>query len=218
VSRHRPLCSPLGQQVHRRGSLIELKPPATLRVRRRRLPVVPVIAHPRDSATPRCPWPTPSLGPRPANTDRTAKCLALMRAAAETAVRLDPGLPRRTSCSVTTNRGLRDYDRALAEFAVGLERQPAHDELLSARGAVLRRMGRFAEAAPDLARAPISTRARRTEPSSSRRATPDCATILTRCATSNAPSRSIRDGPGCTPTSHCIPSGGVATWRRPGVL
>jgi len=89
-----------------------------------------------------------------ANTDRTAKRLALMRAAAETAVRLDPGLPEaHLALGYYYYRGLRDYNRALAEFAVGLQRQPAHDELLVARGAVLRRQGRFAEAAPDIARA-----------------------------------------------------------------
>ena len=89
-----------------------------------------------------------------ANTDRTAKRLSLMRAAAETAVRLDPTLPEaHLVLGYYYYRGLRDYDRALAEFAVGLQRQPGQDELLLARGAVLRRQGRFAEAAPDLARA-----------------------------------------------------------------
>jgi len=89
-----------------------------------------------------------------ANTDRTAKRLALMRAAAEKAVRLDPDLPEaHLALGFYYYRGLRDYDRALAEFAVGLQRQPTHDELLVARGAVLRREGRFAEAAPYFARA-----------------------------------------------------------------
>ena len=89
-----------------------------------------------------------------ANTDRTAQRLALMRAAAETAIRLDPGLPEaHLSLGYYYYRGVRNYNRALAEFAAGLERRPTQDELLLATAAVLRRQGRFAEATPFTARA-----------------------------------------------------------------
>ena len=60
-----------------------------------------------------------------ANTDRTAKRLALVRAAAETAVRLDPDLAEgHLALGFYYYWGLRDYDRALAEFSAALERQP----------------------------------------------------------------------------------------------
>ena len=89
-----------------------------------------------------------------ASTDRTARRLTLMRDAAEMAVRLDPDLPEgRLALGYYYYRARRDYDRALREFAAGLERQPRRSELLVARGAVLRRQGRFGEAAADFARA-----------------------------------------------------------------
>ena len=89
-----------------------------------------------------------------ANTDRTATRLALMRAAAENAVRLDPELPEaRLALGLYYYWGLRDYERALSQFSAALERQPGRGELLEVRGAVLRRQGRFAEAAANFARA-----------------------------------------------------------------
>jgi len=89
-----------------------------------------------------------------ASVDRTAKRLALMRDAAETAVRLDPDLAEgHLALGYYYYRGRRDYDRALREFAAGLERQPGRAELLVARAAVLRRQGRLAEAAADFVRA-----------------------------------------------------------------
>jgi len=89
-----------------------------------------------------------------ANTDRTANRLSLMRTAAQTAVRLDPSLPEgHLALGYYYYRALRDYDRALAEFSFGLERQPGRQDLLVARGAVLRRQGRLAEAAADFERA-----------------------------------------------------------------
>ena len=89
-----------------------------------------------------------------ANTDRTAKRLALVRAAAETAVRLDPDLAEgHLALGFYYYWGLRDYGRALGEFSTALERQPGSGEILSARAALLRRKGRFAEAASHLARA-----------------------------------------------------------------
>ena len=89
-----------------------------------------------------------------ASTDRTAKRLALMRAAAETAVRLDPDLPEaHLALGHYYYWGLRDYGRALEEFSTALKLQPGSGEALWARAAVLRRQGRFAEAAAHLARA-----------------------------------------------------------------
>ena len=88
------------------------------------------------------------------NIDRTAKRLALMRAAAEKAVQLAPDLPEaHLALGHYYYRGLRDYDRALAEFSTGLQQQPGSGELLSARAAVLRRQGRFVESAANFARA-----------------------------------------------------------------
>jgi len=89
-----------------------------------------------------------------ANTDRTAKRLSLMREAAETAIRLEPDLPEgHLALGYYYYRALRDYDRALTEFSAALQRQPGRGDLLVARAAVLRRQGRFAEAAATLARA-----------------------------------------------------------------
>jgi len=86
--------------------------------------------------------------------DRTAKRLALTRDAAAAAVRLDPGLAEgHLALGLYYYRGERNYDRALGEFAAALQRQPGRGELLEARGFVLRRQGRFAEAAASLARA-----------------------------------------------------------------
>jgi len=88
------------------------------------------------------------------NGDRTAKRLALMRQAAEMAVRLDPDLPEaRLALGLFYYRGQRDYARATREIDIALQRQPGHGELLLTRGLLLRRQGRFAEAAASLARA-----------------------------------------------------------------
>jgi serine/threonine-protein kinase len=88
------------------------------------------------------------------NIDRTAERLALMRAAAEKSVRLAPDLPEaHLALGFYYYRGLRDYDRALAEFSAGLQRQPGSSELLAARAAVLRRQGRFTESAANFSRA-----------------------------------------------------------------
>ncbi|HEX6049324.1 MAG TPA: tetratricopeptide repeat protein, partial [Gemmatimonadaceae bacterium] len=89
-----------------------------------------------------------------ASTDRTAKRLALMREAAETAVRLAPDLPEaRLALGLYHYRARRDYDRALSEFSSALRQRPGESELLMARGFVLRRQGRFADAVADLSRA-----------------------------------------------------------------
>jgi serine/threonine-protein kinase len=88
------------------------------------------------------------------NIDRTARRLAQMRPAAEKAVQLAPDLPEaHLALGMYYYRGLRDYDRALAEFSAGLRRQPGSAELLGARAAVLRRRGRFVESAANYARA-----------------------------------------------------------------
>ena len=87
------------------------------------------------------------------NMDRTARRLAQMRPAAEKAVQLAPDLPEaHLALGMYYYRALRDYDRALAEFSAGLRRQPGNSELLGARAAVLRRQGRFVEAAANFVR------------------------------------------------------------------
>jgi serine/threonine protein kinase/tetratricopeptide (TPR) repeat protein len=88
-----------------------------------------------------------------ASTDRTSKRLEMMRSAAETAVRLDPGLPEARLALGYYYWGRRDYSRAVKEFSIGLERQPNNSELISARAAVFRRQGDFAKAAPAVSRA-----------------------------------------------------------------
>ena len=89
-----------------------------------------------------------------ANTDRTAKRLALMRAAVDTALRLDPDLPEaHRALAHYYFWGLRDFDRALAELSVAAEGQPGSSEIFSARGAILRRSGRLTEAVANLDRA-----------------------------------------------------------------
>ena len=89
-----------------------------------------------------------------ANTDRTAKRLALVRTAAETAVRLDPELPEaHIALGYYYFWGLRDFGRALAELSAAAERQPGNGEIFSTRGAILRRSGRLAEAVANLERA-----------------------------------------------------------------
>jgi serine/threonine-protein kinase len=89
-----------------------------------------------------------------ANTDRTAKRLALVKAAADSAVRLDPELPEaHIALGIYYFWGLRDFDRALAELSAAAERQPGNGEIYSARGAILRRSGRLPEAVANLERA-----------------------------------------------------------------
>jgi serine/threonine-protein kinase len=89
-----------------------------------------------------------------ANTDRTAKRLDLMRSAAETAVRLDPELPEaHIALGFYYFLGPRDFDRALAEYAIAAAQQPGSSELYANRGNLLRRMGRLGEAVANLERA-----------------------------------------------------------------
>ena len=88
------------------------------------------------------------------NADRTSKRLALVKAAADSALRLDPDLPE---AHLALGRyyywGFRDYDRALPEFTAVLDKQPSNDEALTARAAMLRRRGRLTEAVANFARA-----------------------------------------------------------------
>jgi TolB-like protein/Flp pilus assembly protein TadD len=87
------------------------------------------------------------------NVDRTSRRLAPLRAAAEKAIELDPNLPEaRYAMGMYYYRALRDWDRALNEFSIGLRQQPGNSQLVAARAAVLRRQGRFVEAAANYAR------------------------------------------------------------------
>jgi len=89
-----------------------------------------------------------------ANTDRTAKRLALAKAAADSALRLDPELPEAHMALGTYYFwGLRDFDRALVELSAAAERQPGNGEIYATRGAILRRSGRLPEAVANLERA-----------------------------------------------------------------
>jgi serine/threonine-protein kinase len=89
-----------------------------------------------------------------ANTDRTAKRLALAKAAADSALRLDPELPEaHISLGYYYSWGLRDFGHALAELSKAAERQPGNGEIFSIRGAILRRSGRLPEAVANLERA-----------------------------------------------------------------
>jgi serine/threonine-protein kinase len=88
------------------------------------------------------------------NADRTSKRLALVKAAADSALRIDPTLPE---AHLALGRyyywGFRDYDRALPEFTAVLDQQPGNTEALTARAAMLRRRGRLTEAIANFARA-----------------------------------------------------------------
>ena len=88
------------------------------------------------------------------NADRTSKRLALVKAAADSAIRIDPNLPE---AHVALGRyyywGFRDYDRALPEFTAALDAQPGNTEALTARAAMLRRRGRLTESIANFARA-----------------------------------------------------------------
>jgi len=89
-----------------------------------------------------------------ANTDRTARRLALVKTAADSAVRLDPELPEaHMALAIYYFWGLRDFGRALAELSTAAERQPGNGEIFWFRGAILRRSGRLAEAVANLERA-----------------------------------------------------------------
>ncbi|HEX6050943.1 MAG TPA: protein kinase [Gemmatimonadaceae bacterium] len=78
--------------------------------------------------------------------DRSEARLALVRAAAERALALRPGLPEaHVTLGYYHYWGHRDYARALTAFDRALERAPNNVEALTGRGAVLRRQGRAEE-------------------------------------------------------------------------
>jgi serine/threonine-protein kinase len=88
------------------------------------------------------------------NTDRTSKRLALVKAAADSALRIDPDLAEgHLALGIYYYWGHRNYDRALPELSAALDRQPGSGEILAMRAAMLRRRGRLAEAAANFARA-----------------------------------------------------------------
>ena len=86
--------------------------------------------------------------------DRTIERLELARTAAERAVVLDPGLGRtRLALAYYYYWGFKDYANALAELDATQEDDANDTSILEARGYILRRQGRYAEAADNLARA-----------------------------------------------------------------
>ncbi|GJG88098.1 hypothetical protein tb265_32790 [Gemmatimonadetes bacterium T265] len=87
------------------------------------------------------------------NVDPSAARRALARATADTAVRLAPALSEaHLALGYSLYYGRRDLDGALGEFTRALALHPGAEQL-EARGYVLRRQGRFAEAVADLERA-----------------------------------------------------------------
>ena len=86
--------------------------------------------------------------------DHTQNALDRSRAAAETALRIDPALPEAHGAMAWYYyHGLRDYDRALAEFSLALQARPNEADLLLGIGSVYRREGKFEEAVPRMERA-----------------------------------------------------------------
>jgi serine/threonine-protein kinase len=90
------------------------------------------------------------------NYDAISTMLDRAREDAEAAVALAPTLPEaRLALAIYYYRGRREYARALSELSIGLARQPDNADLLFMRGAILRRTGRFQEAAQDFALAAV---------------------------------------------------------------
>jgi tetratricopeptide (TPR) repeat protein len=88
------------------------------------------------------------------NVDRSERRVELARAAAETAVRLAPDLAdARLALGYYHYYARRDYARATEELSRALAAQPGRADILLPRAYVLRRQGRFAEAAASLERA-----------------------------------------------------------------
>ncbi len=86
--------------------------------------------------------------------DRTDQRLELARAAAEAALRYQPGLPEgKLALGLYHYRGFRDYPRALPLLEEALAALPGNAEVLSAIGYIRRRQGRWEESATLLARA-----------------------------------------------------------------
>jgi serine/threonine-protein kinase len=80
--------------------------------------------------------------------DRTQERLVQGREAAQRAIELRPDLSEtHTALGWYFYQGLLDYPRALSEFSVALKIQPSNSDALFGIGAVLRRQGRWVEAA-----------------------------------------------------------------------
>jgi TolB-like protein len=79
--------------------------------------------------------------------DRSPDLVTEARSAAENALRLDPSLPEgHRAKGVVFYQLDRDYERALKEFALALERNPSDTDSLAYIGYVKRRQGRLDEA------------------------------------------------------------------------
>jgi tetratricopeptide (TPR) repeat protein len=86
--------------------------------------------------------------------DHTEERLRLARAAADRALELDPDLPQgHLALGHYYYRGFRAYDQALEELAVAEQGLPGDAELLSARGYIYRRQGKWEDAIANLQRA-----------------------------------------------------------------
>jgi serine/threonine-protein kinase len=86
--------------------------------------------------------------------DHTEERLRLARAAADRALELDPDLPQgHLALGHYFYRGFRAYDQALEELAVAEQGLPGDAELLSTRGFIYRRQGKWEEAIASLQRA-----------------------------------------------------------------
>ena len=80
--------------------------------------------------------------------------LELAREAVETAIRLAPGLPEaHLALGQYHYQGFRDYDRALAEYAIAEQGIRGSADLFQARAMIYRRVGQYAEAEASLERA-----------------------------------------------------------------
>jgi serine/threonine-protein kinase len=86
--------------------------------------------------------------------ERTGARLAKARAAADSALRLQPHLPEAHLAQGQIHYwGELDYERALEEFRTAHEGDPGNGDIAWARGLVERRLGRWEEALTDLRRA-----------------------------------------------------------------
>jgi serine/threonine protein kinase/Flp pilus assembly protein TadD len=86
--------------------------------------------------------------------DRSPERLAKGKVAAERAVELRPDLAEpHAALGFYFYHGLLDYPRALKEFGAALKLQPGNADVLLGIGAVLRRQGRWSEAADAMAKA-----------------------------------------------------------------
>jgi tetratricopeptide (TPR) repeat protein len=86
--------------------------------------------------------------------DHTEERLRLARAAADRTLELDPDIPQgHLALATYYYRGFRAYDQALEELAVAEQGLPGDAELLSTRGFIYRRQGKWEEAIANLQRA-----------------------------------------------------------------